>query len=216
MQFDGQNLGLGVVPDAWTIRAIQLDSIAISNTVAAGGGLITQNAVYTATGWKYRVNGPALSLALGNAGVFNFGGAAAGVAGNPITFVGGVQIDAVNSTISAILPTGGLGFTTGAGGSQAQGVSRTTGVTLNTPTGAITLFSTTALALAVTTFTVTNSRIRSTDTVILNQQTGAGVYILAVTNVANGSFAISVFTPVAVVVAEAPIINFNIIRGVTT
>lgn len=109
--------------------------------------------------------------------------------------------------------TGALGYTTGSGGSVTQVTSRTTGVTLNKTNGAITLFSTTTTAGQVTTFTVTNSTVAATDTIIVNQKTGGGIYLCSVTTVAAGSFNISVHTPAAQG-AEAPTLNFAVIKAV--
>jgi hypothetical protein len=112
--------------------------------------------------------------------------------------------------------TGGVGYSTGAGGTQTQGTSRTTGVTLNKITGQITLFSTTTTAGTFASFTVTNSLVAATDAVIVNfaSATTADRYGIAVTAVAAGSFRIQIHNIAAVAVAEAPVINFTVIKGV--
>jgi hypothetical protein len=110
---------------------------------------------------------------------------------------------------------GGFGYTTGAGGTIAQATSRTTGVTLSKLCGSITLFSTTTTAGQVTSFTVTNSLVAIGDVVSVSVRTGTGIYLCAVTVVAAGSFRISVHTPAAVGVAEAPVLNFAVIKAVT-
>jgi hypothetical protein len=109
---------------------------------------------------------------------------------------------------------GPVGYGTGAGGAVTQATSRTTGVTLSKMTGGITLFSTTTTAGLVTTFTVTNTLVLATDTINLSVKTATGVYLCFVTTVAAGSFKVSVYTPAAVASAEAPVINFAIIRAV--
>lgn len=119
-----------------------------------------------------------------------------------------------SGSLSITSATGTLGYGTGSGGSVTQATSRTTGVTLNKATGAITLFSTTTTAGQVTTFTVTNSTVAATDTIVVNQKTGGGVYLCSVTAVTAGTFNISVHTPAAVGVAEAPTLNFAVIKGV--
>lgn len=114
-----------------------------------------------------------------------------------------------------ILSTGGaVGYATGAGGSVTQATSRTTGVTINKPTGSIQLFSKTTTAGLVESFTVTNSQVAIGDTVNLSVRTATGIYLCFVTTVAAGSFKVSVYTPAAVGSAEAPIINFAIIKAV--
>lgn len=121
------------------------------------------------------------------------------------------QIDTSgNATVTS---AAGLGYSTGAGGTVTQGTSRTTGVTLNKPTGAITMFSALGSAVAAT-FTVTNSLVAATDTIILNQQSGTNLYALLVTAVAAGSFNITFYTTGGVA-TDAPVINFSLIKGVT-
>jgi len=107
----------------------------------------------------------------------------------------------------------GLGYGTGAGGTVTQLTSRTTGVTLSKPTGAITMFSAAGSAIAAT-FTVTNTLVAATDTIVLNQKSGTNLYVFLVTAVAAGSFNITFYTTGGVA-TDAPVINFSIIKGVT-
>ena len=109
--------------------------------------------------------------------------------------------------------TAGVGYATGAGGTVTQGSSRTTGVTLNKTTGAITLFSAAGSATAAT-FTVTNSTVAATDVIILNQKSGTDLYDLMVTAVAAGSFNIT-FRTTGGTTTEQPVFNFAVIKGVT-
>lgn len=108
----------------------------------------------------------------------------------------------------------GIGFSTGAGGSVTQITSRTTGVTLNKPTGAITLFNAAGSATA-TTFTVTNSFVGANDTVIVNARSGTNVYLTFVTAVAAGSFNIT-FQTTGGTSADSPVFGFTVIKGVIT
>jgi len=108
--------------------------------------------------------------------------------------------------------TAGVGYATGAGGTVTQGSSRTTGVTLNKTSGAITLFSAAGSATAAT-FTVTNSTVAATDVIILNQKSGTDLYDLMVTAVAAGSFNIT-FRTTGGTTTEQPVFNFAVIKGV--
>ena len=108
--------------------------------------------------------------------------------------------------------TAGVGYATGAGGTVTQGTSRTTGVTLDKTTGAITLFSA-AGTTSATTFTVTNSTVAATDVIILNQKSGTDLYDLMVTAVAAGSFNIT-FRTTGGTTTEQPVFNFAVIKGV--
>ncbi len=109
--------------------------------------------------------------------------------------------------------TQGVGYATGAGGTVTQATSRTTGVTLNRPTGRITMFSAAGSTTAAS-FTVTNSVVANTDVVILNQQSGTNKYVLLVTAVNAGSFEITFYTTGGTA-TDAPVINFSVIKGVT-
>lgn len=108
--------------------------------------------------------------------------------------------------------TAGVGYATGAGGTVTQGTSRTTGVTLDKTSGAITLFSAAGSATAAT-FTVTNSTVAATDVIILNQKSGTDLYDLMVTAVAAGSFNIT-FRTTGGTTTETPVFNFAVIKGV--
>jgi hypothetical protein len=109
-------------------------------------------------------------------------------------------------------PTAGIGYRTGAGGTVTQATSRTTGVTLNKVSGAITLVSAAGSA-AFQSFTVTNSAVAATDTITVNQKSGADLYLIHVTAVAAGSFRIT-FATTGGTTTESPVFNFNIIKGV--
>jgi len=115
----------------------------------------------------------------------------------------------------ALVGAGKFGYGTGTGGTVTQGTSRTTGVTINKTNGAITLFSTTATLGTFTSFTVTNSTVAATDVVVVNMKSGnADNYIINVTAVAAGSFRVQIYYPVDVLSADAPVLNFAVIKAV--
>lgn len=117
-----------------------------------------------------------------------------------------------SSSIKSSGATAGIGYATGAGGAVTQITSRTTGVTLNTISGAITMFNAAGSTTAAT-FTVTNSAVAATDTITLNQKSGTNLYNFIVTAVAAGSFNITFYTTGGTS-SDAPVINFNVIKGV--
>jgi len=121
-------------------------------------------------------------------------------------------IGAATGTSLIVTGTAGIGYGTGAGGAVTQGTSRTTGVTLNKTSGAITLVSAAGSATAAT-FTVTNSTVAATDVIILNQKSGTDLYNLMVTAVAAGSFNIS-FRTTGGTTTETPVFSFAVIKGV--
>ena len=108
--------------------------------------------------------------------------------------------------------TAGIGYATGAGGAVTQITSRTTGVTLNKTTGAITMFSAAGTTTAAT-FTVTNSTVAATDVIILNQKSGTDLYDLMITAVAAGSFNLT-FRTTGGTTTETPVFNFAVIKAV--
>jgi len=122
-----------------------------------------------------------------------------------------MRIDSSGNVL--ITSSGGLGYGTGSGGTVTQITSRTTGVTLNKTNGAITLVSA-AGSTTWQSFTVTNSTIAATDTVIVNQKSGTDLYQIFVTNVAAGSFRIS-FATTGGTTTEQPVFNFAVIKAVT-
>jgi hypothetical protein len=133
----------------------------------------------------------------------------------PMTFWnnGSGQVKLDTSGNFTIFGSGGLGYSTGSGGSVTQGTNRTTAVVLNKTNGAITLF-TAAGSATPTTFTVTNSTVAATDTVIVNVKSSTNVYLVFVTAVAAGSFNITFYTTGGVT-SDAPVFNFSVIKAVT-
>jgi hypothetical protein len=118
-----------------------------------------------------------------------------------------------NTTTKEVTYTNTIGYDTGSGGTVTQLTSRTTGVTLNKLSGAITLFTAAGSATAAT-FTVTNSTVTAADTIIVNQKSGTNLYVTAVTAVAAGSFNITFYTTGGTS-SDAPVFNFNVIHGAT-
>ena len=110
----------------------------------------------------------------------------------------------------------GLGYGTGSGGTVTQATSKGTGVTLNKPTGQITMNNAALAANTEVGFVLTNSIATVNDTIIVNPaNTGgpsmanynvraaasAGVVIIYVKNISAGSL------------SDALVINFAIIKG---
>lgn len=140
------------------------------------------------------------------------GSAAIQVGGSDaITITSG--LDATNQ--GASLSIGARGYATGAGGTVTQLTSRATTVAINKLTGSITLFSA-AGSSAYTGFTVSNSTVSATDIIIVGIRLGmTNIYNLIVTNIQNGGFSIFV-SAVSGTIVEAPVINFAVIKGVTS
>lgn len=126
-----------------------------------------------------------------------------------------LSANSVTATAGNITVTGSsnvIGYATGAGGTVTQMTDRTTGVTLNRPSGAITLVSA-AGTTSWQTFTVTNSVVAATDTIIVNQKSGTDLNQIHVTAVAAGSFDIT-FATTGGTTTEQPVFNFAVLKGV--
>lgn len=153
-----------------------------------------------------------------------FGGTGGATIGAVIFPSGGINVGTVadpgfgnlstTGFVKSISPTGGIGYATGAGGTITQATNRTTAVTLNTTTGAITLISAAGSATPAS-FTVNNSTVAATDIVHVTQKSGTDLYEIFVTNTAAGSFKITSFTTGGTTV-EQPVFNFAVIKGVTS
>lgn len=127
---------------------------------------------------------------------------------------------AVTAGITSSGATGaGIGYATGAGGAVSQLTDRTTGVTLNTLSGAITTQATSLAAAAEVTFTVTNSTVAVGDVIVASIRSGptAGVNtFVTVTAVAAGSFNLTLNNPHASTAdTGAAIINFIVLKAVS-
>jgi hypothetical protein len=112
-----------------------------------------------------------------------------------------------------------IGFATGlgSGGAVTQATSKSTGVTLNTPTGEITMNNAALAAAAIVSFTLTDSSIGAHDTIainhasagtvgsyLLNAQAAAGSATVTVTNISAGSL------------SEAIVLRYAVIKGSIT
>lgn len=136
-----------------------------------------------------------------------------------VIFGGGVGIAKslyVGTSILSVSPTAGIGYTTGAGGTVTQATSKSTGVTLNKVTGAITMNNAALAADTTVSFTLTNSAIAATDTIILNHVSGgtAGSYLLNA-QPAAGSASINVRNITAGSLSEAIVIRYTVIKSVS-
>jgi len=118
-------------------------------------------------------------------------------------------------TMTTSSPTANFGFATGAGGAVTQLTSKSTGVTLNTNSGTITMNNASLAGAASVSFTLTNSTIAATDVVALAVKSGAttGLYTAAITATAAGSCQITV-TNIGSTAGEAVAINFAVIAAV--
>lgn len=126
-------------------------------------------------------------------------------------------IGAITSTaqITSSSPTAGIGYATGAGGTVTQITSRTTPVTINKICGSITLVSAAGSA-AWASFTVNNTTVGLTDTIVLSHSGGSNTYIITPGKIVAGtSFTINFISIIGIAI-DQPTINFSIIKSVTS
>lgn len=121
----------------------------------------------------------------------------------------------ISTTGQFLSSGGGIGYTTGAGGTVTQATSKSTGVTLNKLSGQITMNNASLAANGEAVFTLTNSFIEATDVVVvcLGSSVSAGRYMVGVATVSAGSCQILI-TNLSSVASEAPVINFAVIKAV--
>jgi hypothetical protein len=173
-------------------------------------------------GYVNSTTGGDWSVAATTAGANMSAGTNGAASGGTLSFTAPTLLSVLNTTATSLQSaggirstsaTGGIGYATGAGGAVTQITSRTTGVTLNTVAGAITLFTDGGSEFWQS-FTVTNSVVAATDTIIVNQRSGTDLYMMHVTAVAAGSFRIS-FATTGGTTSEAPVFNFAVIKAVS-
>lgn len=120
------------------------------------------------------------------------------------------------SSIKSTSATAGIGYGTGAGGTVTQATSKSTGATLNTVSGQITMNAAALAAAAEVSFTLTNSAVAATDVVMVSIASGAtaGAYSVQCDAVAAGSCRISVGNRSTGSLSEAIVLNFVVIKAV--
>lgn len=114
--------------------------------------------------------------------------------------------------VNTVFDGTGVGYSSG--GAVTQATSKSTGVTLSTMSGQITMNNASLAADAIVSFTLTNTKIAAGDVLVLNHISGgtAGAYVLNAQSAA-GSAAINVANRTAGALGEAIVIAFAIIKA---
>lgn len=121
----------------------------------------------------------------------------------------------VTSNSVALSSSTGIGYTTGSGGAVTQLTSKSTSVTLNSPSGQITMNNAALAASTTVSFTFGNSFLAATDTMTFAKTfavgTNAAYQIWADIN--PGACQVNVRNISGGSLSEAIVINFAIIKG---
>ena len=138
----------------------------------------------------------------------------------PMTFYTGgserLRIDTSGNV--TVTSAAGLGYGTGAGGTVTQATSKTTAVTLNKPTGQITMNGAALATGAWVTFTLNNSLVSATDAVvasIFSDSVSSFLYSVIALPKAGAVF-ISIKQDSGVSQSDLVKINFELFKGATS
>lgn len=218
------NVGIGVTPSAWVSgttgvvgRTLQGDSWGVASWQGGSGTDFATNAFNSAYAGAYIYRATAdACLYRQFAGGHSWHTAPSGTAGSSIAFTERLRITSGGDIIST--GNGAVGYGAGSGGTVTQATSKTTGVTLNRPSGQITVNAASLGANTTALFTLTNSVIAANDCVVVNRISGgtAGAYQCWVDSVAAGSCVIAVRNTTGGALAESPVLQFAVVRGATT
>ena len=111
-------------------------------------------------------------------------------------------------------PSAGIGYATGAGGTVTQSGLRTNSVTINKICGSIAMVSA-AGSVTWSSFTVNNTTVGATDTILLSYSGGSNTYLFLPGKIIGGTSFIINFVSIIGTAVDQPTINFTIIKSVT-
>lgn len=125
-----------------------------------------------------------------------------------------VKMENGYTVLGKLLAALGIGYDAGSGGAVAQATDKATGVTLNKPSGAITMQAAALNAGVIVSFVLTNDKIEAGDQLNVTHQSGGtlGSYMLN-SRCAAGSATIDVRNATAGNLSEALVLRFNLIKG---
>ena len=196
-------------------------SLSFSNWPAAGSeGEVYVDIVVTNT--AYTVTLPA-AVSVGTTGI-------QGYSANVITFgatgtyrFGFSTVDSgttiaiydLNRALTAY--TNPFGYVAGGGGTVTQATNKATGVTLNKPSGQITMNNASLAAATIVSFTFTNSTISSTDVLVINHVSGGTIGSYTFTAACgSGSATVYVRNATSGALGEAIVLRYAVIKGAIT
>lgn len=203
-------VGVGITPSAWGSGG-GLDVGTLLGLSTSVNPSITANSYYDGTNYRAKVTGTGQLLYLNGTGGYSFYTLASVAAGASQTLSQTLSIGA-SGNLAVTLGTGSLGYGTGAGGTVTQATDKTTSVTLNKPTGQITMNNAALGAGAFVLFGLSNTLIASADVVIVNAG-GNGNYRVEAASISYGAVDIRVTNTTGGSLSDALLINFTILKG---
>lgn len=166
----------------------------------------------------FSANSEAFALQLNNGAVRN--GPYLGSVGADIFVVstsGGIEVLRTDASSNVLVTgSGGLGYGVGSGGTVTQATSKATGVTLNKPSGQITMNNAALGAGASVIFTLNTTAIAGTADLVIVNTPGATGYRVEALNPFVGSVGIRVTNVSGGSLSDALAINFAVIKGATS
>jgi hypothetical protein len=110
--------------------------------------------------------------------------------------------------------TNPFGYVAGGGGTVTQATNKATGVTLNKPSGQITMNNASLAAATIVSFTFTNSTISSTDLLVINHVSGGTIGSYTFTAACgSGSATVYVRNATSGSLGEAIVLRYAVIKG---
>lgn len=194
---------IGALADTWNNALTVFTAIKfnVTDTASDAGSLLQDLQVGGVS--KYSVNKAGNVSAAGTLAITG-----ASTLTGAVTFKSSAKSDSASA---------GIGYATGAGGAETQLTSKSTGVTLNTICGTITMHNAQLNRETAVSFTLTNSAIAATDLVVVNIKSGAtaNAYNVGVTAVAAGSCRIQLHNLLGGTdLSEAVVLSFAVIKAV--
>ena len=216
---DAGNVGIGVAPSAWGSVWKSLDLLASSitshTTLTDPYTIISNNAYISGSSSTlssvYKNNGSANLYSQGG-GVHLWKIAPSGTAGNAITWTNAMILDA-SGNLLLTSGTGGLGYGPGSGGIVTQLTSKATAVTLNKPTGQITMNNSALAAGASVEFILNNTSIITYSIIMVNPVWNNSNYKTEIVLNTTGAVIIRVTNMSGSSLSDSLVVRFSVLSG---
>jgi hypothetical protein len=213
------NVGVGVTPSGWGASEYKAIQVGIGGSISgrvAGGDQdkvnVAANVYNDGAVFKYIASDEA-TIYQQTGGIHIFSNAPSGTAGSTATFTERLRIDSNGDCLVA--SNARIGYGVGSGGTVTQTTNKSTAVTLNKPTGQITMSTATLANGASVSFALNNSFISAVDVLAVNA-TAFGGYTTTCVNTATGAATIRVTNISGGSLSEAVTLQFAVIKGATT